>query len=131
MRLRSFGKGARRAPHAAGPALWPPCPPACLLAPLLALHPASLLRAPPSTLPHPPKGFTVIEDRLASELVAEEKILAKDLQQFERLVEKARGRGGGGRRPREHAAACWLVSTTALGAREASRAAGLGLMSPP
>ncbi|GBF88212.1 hypothetical protein Rsub_00924 [Raphidocelis subcapitata] len=35
------------------------------------------------------KGFTVLEDRLSSELAAEERELARDLREFERLVEKA------------------------------------------
>ncbi|KIZ04782.1 hypothetical protein MNEG_3176 [Monoraphidium neglectum] len=35
------------------------------------------------------RGFTVFEDRLASELLAEEKELAKDLREFEQLLEKA------------------------------------------
>jgi hypothetical protein len=36
------------------------------------------------------RGFTVFEDRLASELLAEEKELAKDLREFEQLLEKVR-----------------------------------------
>lgn len=38
------------------------------------------------------KGFTVLEDRLASELAAEERELARDLRDFEKLLEKV-GRG--------------------------------------
>jgi len=37
------------------------------------------------------KGFTVFEDRLASDIVAEEQVLARDVEEFEAALAKVGG----------------------------------------
>lgn len=64
----------------------PPCPPQVVEDDVTLVEEAAAMQ-----LRSFGKGFTIFEDRVASEVLAEEKMLERDLAEFEQLLEKVGG----------------------------------------